>query len=110
VQIRVGEPASPGSPAMTLTQTRPLRFVTTNLGERFIGDIRPGDPAEVVLTAYPDQPLKATVQRIEDQGTTDESGAVVFAVYLNVEEDPEVPLRAGMTGRAEITVGGEESE
>jgi HlyD family secretion protein len=106
VRIRVGEPASPGSPAMSLTQTRPLRFVTTNLGERFIGDIEAGDAAEVILTAYPDQPLKATVHRIEDQGTSDASGAVVFAVYLDVEEDPDLSLRAGMTGRVEITVGG----
>jgi len=106
IQIEVGQPAGPGAPAMTLTRTRPLRFVTTNLGERFVGDIREGDAAEVTLTAYPDRPLKAIVHRIEDQGKTDESGAVVFAVYLHVAEEPDVPLRAGMTGRAEISVGG----
>lgn len=110
LQVHLGEPISAGAPALTLTQTEPLRFVTDNLGERFVGDIRPDDPARITLVAYPDQPLEARVQRIDDQGTIDESGAVVFAVYLDVVPNPDIPLRAGMTGRVEITVGGREQD
>ncbi|MCE7938271.1 MAG: HlyD family efflux transporter periplasmic adaptor subunit [Chloroflexi bacterium CFX6] len=107
IQPLVGDAVSPGAPVLTLTRTRPLRFVTTNLGERFVGDIRVGDAAEVTLTAYPDHVITGKVARIDDLGKLDESGAVVFAVHVDVDETADATLRAGMTGRVEITVGGD---
>jgi multidrug resistance efflux pump len=101
--IRVG----PGSPVVTLAQTTPLRFATTNLGERNVGDIHEGAAATVTLNSFPDQPLKATVQRVAPQATTAEGGLTVFSVYLDVEPE-DLALRAGMTGRAEIRIGGGE--
>lgn len=103
VHIVEGVSVAPGTPVVTLTQTEPLRFVTTNLSERNVSDVAVGAPATVVLTTYPDEVLEATVQRIASQATEDLGGAVVFAVYLDVEEQ-RLPLLAGMTGRAEIRV------
>jgi multidrug resistance efflux pump len=104
VNVANGVRVAPGTPVLTLAKTTPLRFATTNLGERNIGDVHEGAPAKVTLTAYPDQPLKATVQRIAAQASNDDSGLTVVTVYLDV--DPAgLPLRAGMTGRAEIEVG-----
>lgn len=110
IQPLVGDTVSPGAPVLTLTRTRPLRFVTTNLGERFVGDIQVGDAAGVTLTAYPDHVITGKVARIDDLGKLDETGAVVFAVHVDVDETDGVALRAGMTGRVEITVGGEGSD
>jgi hypothetical protein len=80
--------------------------VTTNLGERNVADVRAGAPATVTLTAYPDHPLAATVQRVALEGAKDQSGTVVFPVYLDVTTDG-LALRAAMTGRVEIQVEGE---
>jgi multidrug resistance efflux pump len=104
VHAAEGVRVAPGSPVVTVAQVAPLRFATTNLSERNVGDVREGDGATVTLTAYPDQPLPATVQRIAAEAGRTEGGATVFTVYLDVEAG-EIPLRAGMTGRVEIEVG-----
>ena len=106
VHLTPGIHASPGVPVVTLNPTGALQFVTTNLSERYIGDIRKGAPAVIGLTAYPDYPLDAIVLRIAPEGGEDVSGAVVYAVYLAVDET-DLPIRAGMTGRAEIDVAAE---
>jgi len=103
VAVAAGASVGPGVPAITIARTRPLRFVTTNLSERNVGDIRTGLTAEVVLNAFPEHPLQARVARIAATGTPDEAGAIVYPVYLDVEDDG-MPLRAGMTGRVEITI------
>ncbi|MCB0215352.1 MAG: efflux RND transporter periplasmic adaptor subunit, partial [Chloroflexi bacterium] len=103
-----GIDVAPGTPLLMLVRTRPLSFVTSNLGERFVGAIRPGDPAKVTLTAYPDRELAASVDRIEVQGARDPSGAVVFTVHLDMAAVEDLALYAGMTGRVEIQVGGDE--
>jgi HlyD family secretion protein len=86
-----------------MAKTRPLRFSTTNLSERNVGDVEVGADATVVLTAYPERELDAKVHRVAPQATEDLGGAVVFAVLLDVD-DAGLPLRAGMTGRVEILV------
>ena len=106
VHTAIGVQASPGAPAITLAATGPLRFITTTLGERNIGDIVEDVDATVTLNAFPDHPLDATVVRIATSGTTDASGIVVYDVSLEVEPDG-LALRAGMTGRVEIEVGDE---
>jgi len=104
VHIAVGVQVAPGAPAVTLAQTDPLRFVTTNLGERNVADVVEGARATIVLTAFPDRPLAAVVRRLAGSGTADETGAVVFKVYLDVAAGG-LALRAGMTGRVEIAAG-----
>jgi multidrug resistance efflux pump len=106
VHVSPGVQVGPASPVVTLMPSRPLRFVTTNLGERNVADVRAGAPATVTLTAYPDHPLAATVQRVALEGAKDQSGTVVFPVYLDVTTDG-LALRAAMTGRVEIQVEGE---
>jgi multidrug resistance efflux pump len=103
VHVAEGIRTAPGSPVVTMAMTRPLRFSTSNLSERNVGDIEEGAPAKIVLTAYPDVELVGSVYRIAPQATEDLSGGVVFAVLLDVE-DQGLPLRAGMTGRVEILV------
>ncbi len=104
LSVNAGIDIGPGAPVATLVQTRPLRFVTANLGERYVGEIRVGNKAKVILTSYPDRKLDATVQRVDSQGQRDQAGAVVFTVYLDVTPADDLPVYAGMTGRAEIDV------
>jgi multidrug resistance efflux pump len=105
VATAVGLRAAPGSPVLTLAQTRPLHFTTTNLGERNVGDIAPGARATITLNSFPEDPLAATVLRIAPQASVDEAGLTSFTVTLEPEAT-ELPLRAGMTGRVEIQLGG----
>jgi multidrug resistance efflux pump len=104
VNVIEGVRVAPGSPVLTLVKTRPLRFATSNLGERNVGDIEPGAPATVTLTSFPDQSIKGTVQRVAPQAATDESGLTSFVVEIDLQPT-DLPIRAGMTGRAEIQVG-----
>lgn len=106
LRVAKGVQVGPGSPVLTLAQTEPLRFATTNLSERNVGDVHIGAPVKITLTAYPEHPLQGTVQRIAEQAAEDATGTVVFTVYADVAADG-LPLRAGMTGRVEITVAGE---
>jgi multidrug resistance efflux pump len=106
VHVAPGVEAAPGAPAVTLAKTKPLDFVTSNLGERYVGDVTEGAPAEITLTAWPDQPLLGHVRRIAASGQADAGGAIVYRVWIAVDET-EMPLRAGMTGRVEIGVGEE---
>lgn len=103
VHVAAGTRVGPGSPVVTLAKTRPLHFVTQNLSERYVGQIRPGARATIVLTAFPDRELEAKVERIAPQAEVDAAGAVVVPVYLTLQET-NLPLRAGMTGRVEIEV------
>lgn len=103
VHVRPGMDVAPGTPIVTLHALGELAFVTTNLGERNVGDIQPGAKATVTLNAFPDQPFPAVVDRIASVGTEDATGGVMFAVYLFI--DPaDLPVRAGMTGRVSIVV------
>jgi multidrug resistance efflux pump len=106
VHIAPGVEAAPGAPAVTLAKTKPLDFVTSNLGERYVGDVTEGAPVEITLTAWPDQPLLGHVRRIAASGQADAGGAIVYRVWMAVDET-QLPLRAGMTGRVEIGVGAE---
>lgn len=106
VHVTSGVMASPGAPAVTVAKTTPLDFVTNNLGERYVGDVVEGSPAEITLTAWPDRPLLGHVRRIAAAGQADAAGAIVYRVWIAVDET-ELPLRAGMTGRVEVGIGGE---
>lgn len=103
VSVAAGAQAGAG-PALTVARTTPLAFVTSNLSERYVGDLREGARATVTLTAYPDRALPATVRHIAASGTVDAAGAVVFRVFLDLEPT-DLPLYAGMTGRVEIDAG-----
>ncbi|MFN8422747.1 MAG: HlyD family efflux transporter periplasmic adaptor subunit [Anaerolineae bacterium] len=103
VTVSAGAPAGAG-PAMTVARTTPLTFVTSNLSERYVGDVREGAKAQVTLTAYPDRTLSATVRHVAANGTVDAAGGVVFKIYLDLES-ADLPVYAGMTGRVEIDAG-----
>lgn len=106
VHLLEGLAAAPGVPVVTVAPEGPLEFVTDNLSERDIAGIELGAPATIHLAAFPDESVQAFVGRIAAEGAASPDGVVVFPVHLYLADDTGLPVRAGMTGRAEITVPG----
>jgi HlyD family secretion protein len=101
VETVPGAVVSGGTPIVTLLDTAQLEFHTTNLSERDLAQISPGQAAVVTLKAYPDEPIEARVARLGLQAGAAVGDAATFPVILALSETG-LNLRPGMTGRAEI--------
>jgi multidrug efflux pump subunit AcrA (membrane-fusion protein) len=106
VSVSEGALVGSGTPIVTIVDTEQLRFHTTNLSERDLGYVRPGQPVAVTLKAYPGQPLEGTVAYIDPQASGAVGDAATFTVVVELEET-DLALRPGMTGRAELRAGEE---
>jgi hypothetical protein len=96
--------AGSGAPIVTLLDATDMEFHTTNLSERDLAQIYPGQEAVVTLKAYANVPIEATVLRIGLQAGALVGDAVSFPVISDLSETG-LDLRPGMTGRAEIRSG-----
>jgi multidrug resistance efflux pump len=94
---------STANASITLVQTKPLRFATSNFSERNLKDIEVGDEATIYLKTYPTTPLPAVIQRIELQSTAKDGDTALFTLYLDFNSG-NYEVRPGMTGRVEITI------
>ena len=101
VEAAPGASVGGGFPIITLLDTTQLEFHTTNLSERDLAQILPGQTAVVTLKAYPDVPIEAEVVRIGWQAGATVGDAVSFPVMLVLTET-DLVIRPGMTGRVEI--------
>ena len=101
VEVAPGAMVGAGTPVVTLLDAEGLEFQTTNLSERDVAQIVPGQAAEVTLKAYPDDTIEATVARVGVQAGPAVGDAATFPVFLELGAT-ELDIRPGMTGRAEI--------
>jgi multidrug resistance efflux pump len=101
IEIAPGGLVGSGSPIVTLLDTAQMEFHTTNLSERDLAQISPGQTAEVTLKTFPDELIDATVVRVGWQAGKAVGDAVTFPVILVFKEN-KLDIRPGMTGRAEI--------
>jgi HlyD family secretion protein len=76
--------------------------VRTLVDETDIGKISPGQPAEVTVTAYPNQPFRGQVQKVEPQALADQT-VTTFAVRI-VLENRNGLLKPGMNAEVSILV------
>jgi multidrug efflux pump subunit AcrA (membrane-fusion protein) len=90
-----------GSPIVTLLDTTQLEFHTTNLSERDLAQLEPGQVVLVTLKAYPNDPIEGAVTRIGLQAEGAVGDAATFPVVI-VLDTAVLDIRPGMTGRAEI--------
>jgi multidrug resistance efflux pump len=101
VEAPPGALVGSGFPIVTMLDTTRLEFHTTNLSERDLAQIYPGQRASVTLKSYPDDSIEAVVVRIGWQVGEIVGDAATFPVML-VFDDIDVEIRPGMTGRVEI--------
>ncbi|MBK8988113.1 MAG: efflux RND transporter periplasmic adaptor subunit [Chloroflexi bacterium] len=101
VEVAPGAMVAAGTPIATLLDTDQLQFQTTNLSERDLESIQPGQKAKITLKAFPTQPIYGVVAGIGPQAAGVVGDAAVFTVQINLD-DTDLDLRPGMTGRVEI--------
>ena len=102
VDVTVGAVVGAGTPVITLLDTTSVQFHTTNLSERDLAQVKPGQAAEIVLKAYPAETVLGTVIGVAPQASGVVGDAAIFTVMIQVETD-SLTLRPGMTGRVQIT-------
>src|SRR5262249_40376615 len=61
--VEVGANVSPGQPLLALA-AREGNWISANFKETQVGRMRPGDPVEIRVDAYPDQVFKGHVESI----------------------------------------------
>lgn len=76
--------------------------VRTLVDETDIGKIQPEMPAVVTVTAYPNQPFRGAVRKIEPQASVDQT-VTTFAVLIVLDNEKGL-LRPGMNADVDILV------
>jgi len=62
--VEVGQTIQPGQPLVALVDLSDL-YVTANFKENQIGKMRPGQPVDITVDAYPDKVFKGHVDSIQ---------------------------------------------
>lgn len=102
VQVREGEQATPGVPAMSILNENAYH-ITVSVDEIDIDRVGVGQPVTITLDALPDRPVDGVVSEIAPTATST-SGVVTYLVTINIEEEQTTDLRPGMSASAAITV------
>ena len=104
VEAAPGAMVGSGTPIITIIDPLQLEFHTTNLSERDLAQISPGQTAVVTLKAYPNDPIDGVVERIGWQAGEAVGDAATFPVIVTLRKN-DLGIRPGMTGRIEIYAG-----
>ncbi len=94
---------TPAAAVFTVADPDHLEFEAI-IDEVDIGLIRLGQPAQLILDAYPDEPINLTVDSIDFNSSLDSSGSTVFLVKFQLENNPDQKFKLGMNGEVTITV------
>ena len=106
VNIQVGEIASVGQPAVTLSDLAVLE-VEINLDETDVTKVELRQVAVVTLDAFPESDLVGEVTYIATVAQT-QSGVVLYPVIVQLVPT-ELPVRAGMTADVQIVTSSQEN-
>lgn len=98
--VHAGEWVSPGQPLLVLTDMTQLQAETTDLGERDVPNVRPGQAVSVLIKAL-NTTVPGTVSAIAPEAER-LGGDVVYKVTVVLQESP-AGLRPGMT--VDVTFG-----
>jgi len=77
-------------------------IVSASLDESDIGRVKKGQRATIVLDSYPDKPVKGTVYKILDEGTT-KNNVVTYTVRIRPDRVPPF-FRSQMTANIKIGI------
>ncbi|HEX5032199.1 MAG TPA: efflux RND transporter periplasmic adaptor subunit [Candidatus Eisenbacteria bacterium] len=92
---------SGGTTLLKMADLKQIRLRSL-VNETDIGQVKPGQPATVVVDAYPDRPFRGTVEKIEPVATVDQS-VTQFPVLISISNE-EGLLMPGMNGEVTILV------
>jgi len=101
VNVKVGEIASAGVPAITVLDTSAFR-ASVIVDEIDVGLLAEGKTADVTLDALPDVVIAGTVERVAPVATL-EGGIVYYDVTVALEPT-DAPIRADMTANVTVIV------
>jgi multidrug resistance efflux pump len=104
VEAAPGATVGSGTQIITIIDPSQLEFHTTNLSERDLAQIVPGQTAVVTLKAYPNEPIDGLVERIGWQVGEAVGDAATFPIVVALREN-DLEIRPGMTGQVEIYAG-----
>jgi len=96
---RAGELASMNAAVITLVDLWQYH-IDVDIDEASIGQIEPGQKAEIALDAFPEKGLTGQVTHIDPVGTLSQ-GVVNYAVTVQLDPS-DVPIKADMTASANI--------
>ncbi len=100
VNVVPGTLAQPGTPAFQLADT--TRFhLDVQVDEIDVAAIAPDQEVAIEIDALPDQTLAGKVARVAPSSNTLATGGVTYSVRIDID-DPDVPLRVGMSATATI--------
>ena len=101
-RVEVGQVVRPGDPLLQLASEGPLEVRVTP-DEYHLGSLAVGQPAMVVVEAFPERPLQARVARIAPQ-VDPARGTVELRLAITDEVDG-LDLRPDMSATVEIVIG-----
>jgi HlyD family secretion protein len=102
LQISPGQVVMPGQVVLTLADLSQLQVETTDLSERDVTEVQPGQEAMVYVEAL-NVDVPGRVTGVSPLAST-LGGDVVYTVVITLEEQPE-GLRLGMSVEVEIATG-----
>ena len=96
IAVKEGEIMSPGVPVITLANFSNWLVETTDLSEISVVTLETGFKAEVSIDAFPGETLTGTITDIASSSDV-VRGDVTYKVTVDLGENPDLPLRWGMT-------------
>lgn len=100
VQIKQGEQASPGAPAITLIDEGAYH-IEVSVDEIDIDQIEEGQSVDIALDALPDRVVEGVIAEIAPTAATSGAGVVTYLVTINIDSG-DIALKPGMTANATI--------
>jgi HlyD family secretion protein len=93
------------TPTTNFTIADPTSLIfQIEVDEADVGNIRVGDPVDVILDAYPNDNLPLTVESIDFNSQTSDTGGTVFNVDAALPPPGSKVYRIGMNGDAEVII------
>lgn len=93
---------TPATAVFTIADPEFLEFVA-KVDEVDIGSLKISQPAEIILDAYPNQPINSWISSIDFDASTDSSGSTVYMVKFKLNNPDLTHYRLGMNGEVVIT-------
>lgn len=96
LDVELGQVVSPGSPVVVLADQNGWLVETTDLTELDVVALKTGIVAAVRIDALPDETLAGRVTDIAAVSTLNR-GDITYVATIALDENPDLPLRWGMT-------------